>query len=182
MATPTEAAWSGDIGHPAHRGPVAEPLQPVRDRVEAESLADQRLDQPVRGELGQLVMAGAHQSRVLLRVEAPVQAEDRVVLDQGVVERGRLNLPSREADHEDPALEGNALGRALVGVSTDRVEHDVSPTTSGDLLDHCDEVLAVTVHDHVSAEPARHLGLLGSPDHTADPGAGGLAALDPVSY
>src|ERR1035437_3570318 len=103
-ATPTEAVWSRDIGPPANRGPVGEPLQPVRDRVEGEPLAHQGLNHSVCGELGQLVVADAHQSRVLRRVEAPVQADDRVVLDQGVVERSRLDLPSREADQQDPAL------------------------------------------------------------------------------
>src|ERR1019366_9346685 len=74
--------YSRDIGHPANRGPVGEPLQPVSDRVEGKPLAHQGLGQPVSDELAQLVVTDAHQSRVLCGVEAPVHADDRVVLDQ----------------------------------------------------------------------------------------------------
>jgi hypothetical protein len=86
--------------------------------------------------------------------------------------------PAREADYEDPAFEGYALGRALVGVSADRVVHDVGTPAVGDVLDHFDEVLAVPVHDDVSAECPRHLSLFGPTDHADDAGAGGLAELD----
>ena len=107
-----------------------------------------------------------------------MQAHDRVVLDQRVVERGRLDLPAREADQQDPALERYALGRALVGVSTDRVVHHVGTTAAGDVLDDLDEVLAVPVHHDVSAEGPRHLDLFGPTDHADDAGTSGLAELD----
>src|ERR1035437_9428539 len=169
---------SADIDDPANRGPVGEALQPVRDAIEAEPLAHQGLGNALRDELRQLVMAHAHQSRVLGRVKAPVQSDDRVVLDQRVVERGRLDLPSREADHQDSAFKSYALGRALVGVSTNRVIHHVGTMAAGDVLDHRNEVLRMPVHDDVSAQFPRHLSLFGPSYHADRVGAGRLAELD----
>ena len=106
-----------------------------------------------------------------------MEADDRVVLDQRVVERGGWIVAAGEADDDDPALEGDALGRALVGVATDRVEDDVRAASAGHRLDHRHEVLGVPVDDHVRAELAGHLGLVRTADDADDPRSRGLAEL-----
>ena len=107
-----------------------------------------------------------------------MQAHVRVVLDQRVVQRGRLDLAAGEADDQDPALERDALGGPGVRVAADRVVDHVGAAALGDLLDHLDEVLGGPVDHHVRAQEAGHLGLLAAAGHADDPGAGRLAQLD----
>src|SRR5262249_31386700 len=82
--------------------------------------------------------------------------EDRVVLHQRVVQRGRRDVPAGEADDQDPALERDALGGPPEGLPAHRVVNDVGTAPVGDFLDDRHEVLAVPVHDHVRAEFPRH--------------------------
>ena len=69
---------------------------------------------PVRRPAGTAPRAPRTSScRVVLPVQAPVQAEDRVVLHQRVVEPRRGHGATGEADHEDAALEGDALAEPV---------------------------------------------------------------------
>ena len=132
---------------------------------------------PSRHEPDQLLVGGPHPGGVDLGVEPPVEAEDRVVLHQGVAEGWRGHRPAREPHHDDPALEGDALRRLGVGVTTDRVEHDVRSASAGHRLDHRHDVLGMPVDDHVRTAPPRHLGLVGTADDRDDPGSRSLAQL-----
>ncbi len=81
-----------------------------------------------------------------------MQPHDGVVLDQYVVGGGLGYAAAGEADDDDPALECDAFGRAVVNVSADRVEHHVGAPTSGDLLDLFHEVLRLVVQGVVRAK------------------------------
>src|ERR1700681_2773402 len=98
-----------------------------------------------------------------LRVEAPVKADDRIVLDQHVVRGGLRDAPRREADEHYPALESDAFGRPVVHVATDRVENHIGPTTTGDRLDLFYEILRLVVERVVGAEAPAELDLFVRP-------------------
>ena len=87
-----------------------------------------------------------------------MQAEDRVVLDEGVVEGGARDRTAREADDHDPALEGDDLGGLGVGLAADGVVDHVRAASAGRLLDGTDDVLGAPVDDDVTAQLARHGG------------------------
>ena len=89
---------------------------------------------------------------VVLAVQAPVQADDAVVLDQQVVGRRLGDAAAGEPDDDEPALEGDALARLVEDVAADRVVDDVGAVPAGDLLDDRDEVLGRVVDDVVGAE------------------------------
>ena len=95
-----------------------------------------------------------HGRRVMLLVQAPVQAEDRVVLDERVVE-ARLGHPSAgEADDDDPPLEGDALGARGVRRAAHRVVDDVRAVPLGGPREFLGEVLLAVIDHDVGAELA----------------------------
>ena len=181
------AAQFGCVGHAAGSVPVtgttttrpvvtpsATPLHGVRGPVERHALADQRLDGAPGGQLGQLLVAVLDQLRVLGVVQAPVQAEDRVVLHQGVVEAGAGDGAAGEADDHDPALEGDDLGGLGVGLAADGVVDHVRAAAAGGLLHGGDDVLAPPVDHDVAAQLPGDGRLLGTADDADDGGAGRL--------
>ena len=118
------------------------------------------------------------QLRRLLVVEAPVKAHDRVVLDQGVVDRRGRDAAGCETDHHQPALEGYALGRAVVDVAADRVVDHVRARPRGEVLDRLNEVVVLVVDGEVRAQLPAELDLCGRPRCGDHAGAGGFAQLD----
>src|ERR1700688_2515394 len=106
-----------------------------------------------------------------------MQADHRVVLDQDVVGGGLRDAAGRESDDHDPSLECYALGRAVVDVATDRVEHDVGAAPFGDPLNLFYKVLSLVVDGVIGAQSQAHLDLLVRARGRDDPGAGGLAEL-----
>ena len=158
--------------------PAASRRSPSGTSASGQPLADQRPDRPGRGEPGQLGVAFGDRAGVPLLVQAPVQADDRVVLHERVVQRGRRDVAAGEADDQDPAFERDALGGLAERVAAHRVVHDVRAASAGDVLDDRDEVLTVPVHDHVRAEFPRRRRLLRAAGHADDPCPGGLAQLD----
>jgi DHA2 family methylenomycin A resistance protein-like MFS transporter len=168
----------GQEGQPAYGVAGGQPLQALGHVVQGEPVADQRPDRAVGDQLAELPVAVRDGLRVLNLVQAPVQAHDRVVLDQHVVQRGGGDRAAGEADHQDPALERDALGRSRVGLAAHGVVDNVGAAASGHLLDDLDEVLPVPVHHHVRAQGARGLRLPLAADHADDPGPGRLAELD----
>jgi hypothetical protein len=89
-----------------------------------------------------------------------VQPDDAVVLDQRVVGGGVGDPAAREADDDDPALEGDALAALVERVAADRVVDDVGAPPAGDVLDDGHEVVGQVVDDDVGAEVAADLHLL----------------------
>ncbi len=114
---------------------------------------------------------------VLLAVQPPVQADDRIVLDQHVVQRRRRDLAAREADHQDASLERDALGRLGVGRAAHRVVDDIHAAALRGGLHRGDDVLRQPVDHQVGAEVTRHRRLGRTADHRDDPRARGLAEL-----
>lgn len=167
---------------PAGGGPVGDALHGVGGCGERDAFADQRFDRALGGEPGQLGVAGGDGGGVLGRVQAPVQAEDGVVLHEGVVEGGGGDGAAGEADDDDPALEGHALGGGGVRIAADGVVHHVGPAPAGEFLDPgCDPAAlfpAPAVDDEVTAELLGDARLGLAPDDPDDGGAGGLAELD----
>src|SRR5271166_2698142 len=168
---------SGPEGHPPDCGARGEPLEAADDVGEAEALTDERLDRAVCGELEELIVTVPDRLGLLGRVQAPVQAHDGVVLDQGVVERRGRHAAAGEADDQDAALERNALGGAVVGVAADWVVDDVGAAPAGDVVNHRDEILRAPVHDHIGTERPGGPGLLLAADHTDNVRPGRLAEL-----
>ena len=107
-----------------------------------------------------------------------MQADDGVVLDQRVVHRGGRDPARGEADDHQPALEGDALGGAVVDVTAHRVVDDVGARAAGEVLDRLDEVALLVVEGEVGAQlPAEgDLGVGAGGRH--HPRAGRLAQLD----
>src|SRR5207237_248294 len=112
------------------------------------------------------------------RVEAPVQADDGVVLDERVVERGRRDTAGRETDNDDAALKGDAFGGTVVDVAADRVEDDVRAAAAGDGLHLFGEVVRLVVDRVVGAQLSANLQLFVGSGGGDDPGALRLAELD----
>ena len=139
--------------------------------------ADQRLDGALRGELGEFLVAGVDRGRVLGVVEAPVQAQDRVVLHQRVVEGRGGDGAAGEADDDDPALEGDALDGLGVRVAAHRVVDHIRAAAAGGLLHGGDDVVTAPVEDHVAAQCAGDAGLVLAADDADDLRARGLAEL-----
>ena len=138
-------------------------------------LRDQRVDLPGFEQAHRARRGSSRTScRVHHVVEAPVHADDRVVLDQHVV-RARLGEPAAgEADDEDAAFERDALRRTVVGVAADGVVDDVGAAPAGELLHRVDEVVLAVVDREVGAELLADLDLLRSArgrDHARARGA-----------
>ena len=115
---------------------------------------------------------------VTLEIRAPVQPDDRVVLDQGVAERRCRDRPTGEADHDDAAFEANHLGRRVISGSAHGIEHDVDASGSDDRLDRRDEVNRRPV-DHVVRAGLRYgRHLFGATHHRDHGGAERLAHLN----
>ena len=72
---------------------------------------------------------------------------------------------AREPDDYDASLEGDALGRPVVGVAADRVVDHVGAAALGGVLHDLDEVLGVPVHHDVGAQLTREPGLVRAADH-----------------
>ena len=107
-----------------------------------------------------------------------MQPDHGVVLDQHVVRARLRDLPGREAHHDQTALEGDALRRALEGVAPNRVVDDVGAMTAGEVLHRLGDVLLVVLDHQVGAEPPADCGLLRRADRGDDDRTGGLAELD----
>src|SRR5690606_3147035 len=123
-------------------------------------------------------VAVGHECGVPLVVEAPVQAEQRVVFDRGVVEARGGARPAGGADDEDASFEGDALGGARVGLAAHRVVDDVGTAPVGGFLDHGHEVVDIPVDDDVGAQFAGVFGFGRAPDDTDHASARCFGQLD----
>ena len=123
-------------------------------------------------------MATPDEFGVLGPVQPPVQAEDRVVLDQDVAQRGLRDDAGREADDDDAALEGDGLRGHVVGRAADGVEDDIGAPPAGRGLDDADDVVAGAVDDDVGTDLLGGHRLERAAHHGDDLGAGGAAELD----
>src|ERR1700731_2174501 len=98
-----------------------------------------------------------------------MKPDDGVVLDEEVVRRRLRDPARREPDYDDAPLKGDALGRAIVDIPTDRIENDVGAATSREFLDLFGEVLRLVVDRIVGAKLQADRGLLvrpcGGDDH-----------------
>ncbi|CAM5599928.1 hypothetical protein STENM223S_02687 [Streptomyces tendae] len=84
---------------------------------------------------------------------------------------------AREADDDDPALEGDGLRGLGVGLAADGVVDHVGAPAAGGLLHRGDDVLGVPVDDRVAAQLTGDGRLVGAADDADDGGAGRLAEL-----
>src|SRR5262245_57048258 len=97
-----------------------------------------------------------------LVVQPPMQPNDRVVLDQHVVEGRGGYIATSEPDDEYAAFKGNALGGACVSITTDRIEDNVGAPAAGHVLYYLDEILFTAIDDDICPEILSHLCLLGA--------------------
>src|SRR5450759_2648381 len=120
--------------------------------VERKACGDVGLDLASRVKLEQSVRRGRNELRRSLLIQAPVESDHGIVLDQHVVRRRLRDAARGEADEHDPALEGYALRRTIVDVPTNRFEHHVGAATPSDLVDLLNEVLCLVVDSVVGAD------------------------------
>src|SRR2546423_740884 len=66
---------------------------------------------------------------------APEDTDDVAALEQCQIQRDRRDLAGGEADDEEATLPGGGAQGGLAVRTTDRVVHDVSPGTAGELAD-----------------------------------------------
>src|SRR6202521_910448 len=148
------------------------------------SLGERKPDRNVWLDLPRVVQVeegaggGRNEFRRALRVQAPVEPDHGVVLDEHMVCGGLRNAAGGEADDHDPSFECDALGRAVVNIATDRVEHDIGAATFGDPLDLFHEILRLVVDRGVGAQPETHSDLLVRARRRDDCGPGSFAQLN----
>lgn len=91
-------------------GAVAEATDTVGNVRQRQPLTDQWFDQAGIGEPGELDVAVVDGLLVVSLVQPPVQTDNRIVLDESMIESRLRNRATREADDDDPSFEGNAFG------------------------------------------------------------------------
>src|SRR5690606_32807484 len=122
--------------------------------LERVGVVDRRTDQPFLVPSHDLGVSASRVARVLDAAAAPVDADDGDVLEQDAVGGDRGNPAGREADDEQAAFGGDALGRQVEDVAADRVVDDVDAAAAGERLDLFVPALDGVVDDRVGAEPA----------------------------
>jgi hypothetical protein len=81
-----------------------------------------------------------------------MQSDDRIILDERVIQWRRRDLPSRESDNNDASFEGDALRGPTKRLAAYWVEDHIGATTMSDVTNHVNEVLRLPIDNDVGAE------------------------------
>src|SRR5262245_34626696 len=79
-------------------------------------------------------MGFGEEGGMLAHVLAPKSTHNRNIFQQNSVDLNRGYAAAREADDQEPAFRGDAFGREIENIASDRIVNHVGAAAAGDLV------------------------------------------------
>ena len=115
--------------------------------------------------------------RLVLEVEAPVDAEDRVVLHQGVVGGILRHAAGGKSDDQQPPLPSHQSAGEVAKLATDGIVGNVDAAPARQFHDRFVDIFGMGVDDVMGAQRGDVGTLVGAPRCGDDDGSGGRTEL-----